>query len=192
MTLQEAGHCHGELGKVQQAEQERIEAERKQQEELERREAERKRQEELKKQENIRKKEEDRQQRQGWLIDNNNGTVSDPKTGLMWAAEDNGHDITWDDAKAYCEGFRGGGYRDWRMPTMSELQKLFKSGSGYQDDYGHIVYISELIRLSNCLVWSSEVNGSSAALFDFHYGKRYSHDRSLSDNTRALPVRAGK
>ena len=178
MTLQEAGHCHGELGRVQEAERERLEAERK-------------RQEELRKQEESRKKEEERQQRQGWLIDNNNGTVSDPKTGLMWAAEDNGCDINWDDAKAYCESFRGGGHRDWRMPTMSELQRLYKSGSGYTAN-GVTVYITELIRLTSYWVWSSEVNGSSAAFFNFNLGKRNSNDRSNSDNKRALPVRVGK
>lgn len=190
MTIQEAGHCHGELGKVQESERERLESEWRRQEEMEKQEAERKRQEELKKQEELRKREEDRRKRQGWLIDNNNGTVTDPETGLMWAAEDNGHDITWDDAKAYCENFRGGGHSDWRMPTMSELQRLYKSGSGYEAN-GYTVYITELIRLTSYWVWSSEASGSSAAYFYFNGGGRYSLDRSYSNNGRVLPVRAG-
>ncbi|MFW5640102.1 MAG: DUF1566 domain-containing protein [Thermodesulfobacteriota bacterium] len=190
MTLQEAGHCHGELGKVRAAEQERM----KRQEEFERREAERKRQEELKKQEELRKKEEERQQRQGWLIDNNNGTVSDPKTGLMWAAEDNGFDINWDDAKAYCESFRGGGHRDWRMPKTNELKQLFESGSGYEDSYGNNVYISEFIRLTSCNVWVLDAKdyGSEVPIFDFSEGPWQCHRSGYEYNERALPVRAGK
>ena len=52
------------------------------------------------------------------------GTVLDTKTNLMWAARDNGSDIRWPDAKKYCEGYRAGGYTDWRMPTQEELWSL--------------------------------------------------------------------
>jgi hypothetical protein len=176
MMLQEAGHCHGELGKVH----EEVKAELKQRAEQEKQEAERKQKEEEKK-----------RKRRGRLIDNNDGTVSDPETGLMWVAQDNGCDINWDDAKTYCESFREGGYKDWRMPTMSELQRLYKSGSGYELLDGGTVYISELIRLTAHLVWSSEKSGSSAAYFLFSNGTRLSPARSPSP-PRALPVRVGK
>jgi len=49
----------------------------------------------------------------------------DMKTCLMWASEDNGYDIKWKDAKRYCENYRGGGYTDWRMPTIDELAGLY-------------------------------------------------------------------
>jgi len=39
--------------------------------------------------------------RNGRFIDNGNGTVADTKTGLMWAAKDNGRYISWADAKSY-------------------------------------------------------------------------------------------
>lgn len=157
MTLYELHHCTEELKiTVQQAEQQRMadEAERRRQEELRRQEAERRRQEELRKQEEERKrqeelkkqeekrkrqeklrkqqKEEERKKREGWLVANDNGTVTDPKTGLMWAAKDNGQDIDWHGAKKYCENYRGGGYKDWRMPTQDELYGLYESGSGYE------------------------------------------------------------
>jgi hypothetical protein len=43
----------------------------------------------------------------------------------MWAAKDNGSDINWENAKSHCENYRGGGYKDWRMPTQDELAGLY-------------------------------------------------------------------
>ena len=63
--------------------------------------------------------------RDGRFIAYDNGTVFDMKTNLMWAAKDNGSDIEWQDAKFYCENYRGGGYKDWRMPTLDELEGLY-------------------------------------------------------------------
>ncbi|MCP4647762.1 MAG: DUF1566 domain-containing protein [bacterium] len=39
----------------------------------------------------------------GQFVAYDNGTVMDTKTGLMWAAKDNGEDINWHGAKKYCE-----------------------------------------------------------------------------------------
>ena len=90
------------------------------------------------------------------LIDNENGTVTDPKTGLMWKRVMEG-EFTWD---AAVEKFKGcdrfAGYNDWRLPTIEELKTLILpneipaidleafpngasfvwSGSPYADDTG--------------------------------------------------------
>ena len=107
MTLQEAGHCHGELERIQRVQQ-AMEAERKRRAAQEKQEAERKQ-----------KEKEIRRKRRGRLIDNNDGTVSDPKTGLMWSAQDNDNacGMICDDPKVYCESFRGGGHKDWQNST---------------------------------------------------------------------------
>jgi hypothetical protein len=63
--------------------------------------------------------------RDGCFIAYDNGTVLDTKTNLMWAAKDNGSDIKWQDAKFYCENYHGGGYTDWRLPTLDELEGLY-------------------------------------------------------------------
>jgi uncharacterized caspase-like protein len=47
----------------------------------------------------------------GRFIAYNNGTVLDTQTNLIWAAEDNGSDINWENAKSYCENYREGGLR---------------------------------------------------------------------------------
>ncbi len=52
--------------------------------------------------------------------DNNNGTVTDNVTGLMWQQTDGG-EMTFENAIAYCAGLRLGGYNDWRLPVCIEL-----------------------------------------------------------------------
>jgi hypothetical protein len=61
----------------------------------------------------------------------NDGTVIDTRTGLLWAARDNGSNINWASAKSYCENYRGGGYTDWRMPTQDELVRLYDNTKTY-------------------------------------------------------------
>lgn len=64
------------------------------------------------------------------LVNNNDVTVIDTQTGLMWADKDNGWPpIDWSNAKSYCEGYSEGGKAVWRMPTMDELGLLHNSGA---------------------------------------------------------------
>jgi hypothetical protein len=130
--------------------------------------------------------------RDGSFIAYNNGTVLDTKTNLMWAAKDNGKDINWADAKSYCENYRGGGYTDWRMPTLDELAGLYDTYKTAKSDSGHTVHLTELIRLTQAAHWSSGTRGSEAANFDFGAGERFWDHRSDDDGHRALPVRFGK
>jgi hypothetical protein len=49
----------------------------------------------------------------------------DPVTGLMWAGKDNGRDISWRAATKYCGELRLGGYVDWRLGTIEELESIY-------------------------------------------------------------------
>jgi len=110
-----------------------------------------------------------------------NGTVLDTKANLMWAARDNGRDINWADAKSYCENYRGGYYRDWRMPTYDELKALY-AGGGHKD----------IIKMSGWYVWASTAHGSIAAYFRFKAGQMDWISQSHTNGDRALPVRNTK
>ena len=58
----------------------------------------------------------------------------DSDSRLMWAAADNGSGVSWSQAKRYCRESSLGGFRDWTLPSIEELQKLFGgpgNGSGY-------------------------------------------------------------
>ena len=125
-----------------------------------------------------------------------NGTVLDTKTNLMWAVRDNGRMINWADAKYYCENYRGGDYKDWRMPTQDELAGLYDETKTYKSDCGDgkDVHLTELISLRCGWVWASETRmDKQAAYFLFYNGKRsWNSPSDISYNFRALPVRSGK
>ena len=116
-----------------------------------------------------------------------NGTVLDTKTGLMWAARDNGESINWQDAKRYCEDYRAGDYTDWRMPTQDELAGIYDKSKKNRHGYR----VKKLIEISDRWSWASETHGSLAALFNFSSGFWYWYAQSGSIGNRALPVRAG-
>ncbi len=121
-----------------------------------------------------------------------NGTVLDTKTNLMWAAKDNGSDVNWQDAKSYCENYRGGGYTDWRMPTQDELAGLYDLAKAYKSECDYNVHLTKLIHLSCTWVWASDTRGSDAAIFLFIFGTRHLPSQSLVYYGRALPVRLSK
>ena len=55
--------------------------------------------------------------------DNNDGTVTDNTTGLMWQKEQGGQ-VTYEAAVANAAVQNTGGYTDWRLPTIKELYSL--------------------------------------------------------------------
>ncbi len=130
--------------------------------------------------------------RDGRFIAYDNGTVLDTKTNLMWAAKDNGYNINWQDAKRYCKKYRGGGYKDWRMPTQDELAGLYDAAKTYTSGCEYNVHLTDLIHLTcNCLL-ASETYGSEAASFNFHYGIRYRGWQLNDSDIRVLLVRSSK
>ncbi len=129
----------------------------------------------------------------GRFIAYDNGTVLDTRTNLMWAADDNGSNIIWNEAKSYCENFRGGGHTDWRMPTQNELAGLYDAAKTYKSDCGSDVHITALIHLTCAAVWASETQGSdAAAAFRFRDGERGWGPQSGMRGLRALPVCSAK
>ena len=121
------------------------------------------------------------------FTDLGNGTVTDTKTGLMWAAKDNGIPINWPDALSYCQNYSGGGHTDWRMPTLAELKSLYDPGAKNKRGY----HVTKLLETSSQSLWASETRGFEAARFNFTYGKVYWLRQTYSGPTRVLPVRSG-
>jgi hypothetical protein len=133
--------------------------------------------------------------RDGRFIAYIDGTVLDTTTGLMWAANDNGENINWDNAKNYCESCLRGGYTNWRLPTLDELQGLYhgnKSRPGQCDKRFYVHVATEWIDITCFWVWSSETYGSAAAYFDFSGGFQNWLPRSNLLHSRALPVRSSE
>lgn len=58
------------------------------------------------------------------FIDNNNGTISDLATGLMWQKTDDGITRDWNESLAYAENLVLANHSDWRLPNAKELQSI--------------------------------------------------------------------
>ncbi len=120
------------------------------------------------------------------FVDNGDGTVTDTKTGLMWAALDNGSNISWLNADTYCLNYDGGGYGDWRMPTLTELESLYDP----KVENRHGYHLTKLIETTAASCWASDTRGYEAARLNFTYGQIYWLRKSFSGRSRVLPVRS--
>jgi len=58
------------------------------------------------------------------FVDHGNGTVTDTETGLTWQQGEATAAMDWISAVRTAEGLTLGGYRDWRLPNVKELQSL--------------------------------------------------------------------
>jgi|GEM_PF-1256324 len=58
------------------------------------------------------------------FTDNNDETISDSASNLMWEKNDSQSDMSWDSALSYCESGATGGYTDWRLPNAKEMQSI--------------------------------------------------------------------
>ena len=120
---------------------------------------------------------------------------TDRRTGLMWTREDNGSgDIDWDQARGYCASLILGGYSDWRLPEIDELERL------YDPTIAGTFRVVSPLQLNGCCAWSSTMyrgyrdSGTSypcAWYYNFGKGKRKWHTTGLDlfVRFRALCVR---
>jgi hypothetical protein len=74
----------------------------------------------------------------GRFVDNNDGTVTDNCTGLMWQKDTAdvsdlfADTLNWCDALVYCEDLSFAGHNDWRLPNVRELQSIVDYGRANQ------------------------------------------------------------
>lgn len=130
------------------------------------------------------------------------GYWSDPSTGLMWTAKDNGRDISWRNAVKYCQNLSLAGYSDWRLPSIDELQNIY-DGSGFttSDPKGSMPVLAGRAKggllLTGVRVWSSsrvlDDRGHRTGIawqYDFSHGERWRYDPiGYTSRLRSLCVR---
>ena len=56
--------------------------------------------------------------------DNNDGTITDNYTGLIWQKLPSATPLTWEESLGYAKGLSLVGKSDWRVPNVKELQSL--------------------------------------------------------------------
>lgn len=127
-------------------------------------------------------------------IVNNDGTVTDNKTGLMWMQCSEGQTWesdggagnctgtatthTWDAALALANGKAFAGHSDWHLPDIKELVSLVA-----EDRYGPAINSNIFPATPSSVFWSGSPY-ASVSIFswvtDFLYGDYGSYYRSIS------------
>lgn len=87
------------------------------------------------------------------FIDNNDGTITDNLTGLMWQQDTAPERYNWEDAMHYCENLEMAGYDDWRLPNVQELQ-------GIVDYESYDPAINPVFTAESSWYWSSSTHES--------------------------------
>jgi hypothetical protein len=108
----------------------------------------------------------------------------DLATGLMWALNDNGMDVNWNEARRYCQQLRLGGFSDWRLPEIGELKGMYDALSEQSPK------VRGGIGLSGYRCWSTTKSRSGHAWsLGIKDGARFSGRLSHYGGDRALCVR---
>ena len=119
------------------------------------------------------------------LVDNQDGTVTDPNSGLMWKQTDAWLDMhkfyTWQDQPSYIEKLnkeKFAGYSDWRIPTKAEATTLVEKGRKETviDKNGTPFPMDPIFtegRVSN--TWISECTEEEVIRFDFKIGSDFKY-----------------
>lgn len=130
------------------------------------------------------------------FVNNNDGTVSDLATGLMWSAQDNQGDVDWLQARRWARftfpTTLPRQYDNWRLPTTEELLAIKKKSSffgGYESACGVDVHIERAFELTCAFVWSGETQGIEAKAVTFQRGYVLSDRKTKLRGYRALAVR---
>ena len=111
-------------------------------------------------------------------------TVEDLETGLMWQMKDNGSNVNLARARATCERLDQGGHTDWRLPSIHELQSLYRPDAE-KDGYDTIAGIL----LTDCCPWTSTPHGDYHWTYVFHMGMRFLEFEALPWHMRVICVR---
>ncbi|MGD9972748.1 MAG: DUF1566 domain-containing protein, partial [Desulfatirhabdiaceae bacterium] len=125
------------------------------------------------------------------LVNNEDGTVTDSFTGLMWQNEISDNVMVWKDALAHCEELPQGEYMDWRLPTIEELRSLVD-----YTRYSPAINIDFFLNTGYATAsryWSSTTLANStinALGVDFYYGRENPSPKGSTSYVRA--VRGGQ
>lgn len=114
------------------------------------------------------------------------GLWKDERTGLTWIASDSGSGVTVSQAHSYCIRLTTGGFHDWRLPSIEQLQTLF---GGEADERGFRVIAP--LKLTGWS-WSSTQGNEPAEnwTLDLGDGARASVAAGDAGLNRALCVRS--
>jgi WD40 repeat protein len=124
---------------------------------------------------------------------------TDRETNLTWTQTDNGKSMNWEEASQYCSDLRLGGFSDWRLPSIEELQTILSLTPSTNLVDVTFPGIKPSLNLDNVVLWSNSKKEPDAAwtldtrsysrgYFEIQYSGERTNLRS-STSRRALCVR---
>ena len=128
------------------------------------------------------------------LIINNDGTVTDNSTGLMWQQQQkifqDAH--TWENALSYCQNLTLSGHDNWRLPNCKELQSLVDYGTYGKATIGGVFPTPNVQDFSSSTI-PSDYNPISAFFVPLFLGSVSSNSKTFyAGNNSARCVRGGQ
>lgn len=126
------------------------------------------------------------------FADNNDDTITDSATGLMWQKNDT-TSLGWEDAINTCEAASTAGLSDWRLPNIKELQSILdytrspdtSSSAAIDPIFNTTSFTNEEGETDWQSYWSSTTHanytgdGSSAAYMSFGRGLGFMNNNFL-------------
>jgi hypothetical protein len=134
------------------------------------------------------------------FTDNEDNTVTDNLTGLMWAQDANATGTeTWSNALTYCNDLDLGGHTDWRLPNVKELLSLIDwafAGPALSNDAGTDKWgtgLSSFSGVQSDYYWSSTTcaHGTGNA-WSVGLGRGYVGYPNKTNSYYVWPVRGGQ
>ena len=134
------------------------------------------------------------------FVDNNDNTISDTLTGLMWAKEDSwqmeARWLSWDEASEYTKNMayqKLAGYNDWRLPEKEEMLLLIDPDHTIKDKYGKDMKMNPVFPDGPlATVWTADGIGSDGYIVNFTLGKADTLYKSKSGRMAVRAVRGTK
>jgi hypothetical protein len=119
---------------------------------------------------------------QNLFVDNGDETITDEATGLMWMQNDSGYyeagsnsdgTMDWEEALEWAENATYGGYDDWRLPNVKELQSIV--------DYTKSPYTTNSPAIDDLFYCSPVVNSFGEDDYGYYWSGTTHNDGSASE-----------
>lgn len=112
------------------------------------------------------------------LVDNGDGTITDPNSSLMWKKSDAWIDMhkfyTWMDHRQYVDKFnkeKFAGYENWRIPSKAEAVTIFDKTKECMDKNGTLFPLDPIFEAGGASnTWISECSDEKIIRFDGKIG----------------------